>query len=357
MLKLYKYRIPFNTPFVVAGNKFSHREGVILVYKDRESGIEAYGEAAPLPGFSNESIEHVEEILKLNKEHLQETIKSGSGQETVQLLNQIHQFPSLSFGIDTLLYDLASKKSNKPLVEYLFPGFKGTIKCNGTLSIQEKSETLSKAQELINEGFHTLKVKVGRDFEKELAILKALRLQFPEIEIRIDANQAWTVKEAIANLQTLEPLNIEYCEQPVSKFDLMDLKQVTDSSIIPIAADESVRNKKSIEELSKAKAAKLVVLKPMLLGTFNDIFVTKEVADTHNIETIFTTSLESAVGQAATAAISAGLGNYNRAQGLATGTFLKQNVVSDSWLNKPEIRFPNTTGLGISLHLEGLKEF
>ncbi|MEX0722957.1 MAG: o-succinylbenzoate synthase [Gracilimonas sp.] len=356
MLKIYSYRVPFTSPFRVAGNEFSHREGIILVYQDKISGTEAYGEIAPLPGFSEESLEQVKEVLLLNRNHLQKAIESGEANDTLSVLDQIHQCPSLSFGLDTLLYDLAAKRSGKPLVQYIFPGFHSSITNNGTLPIKKKSATLYEADQLYEKGFRTLKIKVGQDFKKEQIILKALRLKYPNLKIRIDANQAWSVDEAINNLSALEDLNIEYCEQPVSKDRIQDLKKVTASSKIPIAADESARNKIEISRLLEDRATNLVILKPMLMGTFNEIFVTNELAGTHNIETVFTTSLETAIGRAATAAISAGLIYADHAQGLATGTFLEQDIASDDWIDQPEIKFPDKIGLGISLHYEGLKE-
>ncbi len=354
MLKYFKYNIPFEHPFKVAGAEFTHREGIILVYRD--SGIEAYGEVAPLPGFSSESLAEVEEVLKMNREHLQQTIRSGDGTDTLNVLDQIHQFPSLSFGLDTLLHDLAAKNEGESLVQYLFPKFNNQVTCNATLPIQNKSESLSKAQELIEQGFDTLKIKVGDDLLREVEIIKVIRQQYPDLKIRIDANQAWTKNQAIRNLGELEPFYIEYCEQPVPKDQISALKEVKDAVKIPIAADESVRNKRSVLELSESNAADLLILKPMLMGTFDNIFVTKQVTDTHNIETIFTTSLETAVGRAATVALSAGLGSKDRAQGLATGAFLSHDLAREDWLNKPAISFPKSKGLGILLHLEGLKE-
>jgi|AntRauTorckE6833_2_1112554.scaffolds.fasta_scaffold00312_20 o-succinylbenzoate synthase len=356
MLKIYTYRIPFASPFRVAGNEYSHRKGIILVYQDQDLGIEAYGEIAPLPGFSQENLDEVKEVLLLNREHLQKTIPSEEAGDTLQVLDQIHQFPSLSFGLDTLLHDLAAKRSEKSLVQYLFPEFDSAISTNGTLPIKEKSTTLSEADRLYEKGFRTLKIKVGENFNKEHSILRSLRQKYPDLKIRIDANQAWSVDETISNLKVLENLDIEYCEQPVSKDHSGALREVTDASKIPIAADESVRNKKAVTELSQEHAVDLMIFKPMLMGTFNDIFVTKELVDTHNIEIVFTTSLETAVGRAAITAISAGLINKDRAQGLATGSFLKSDFTSENWMDQPVITFPDKIGLGISLHYEGLKD-
>ena len=134
MLEYYTYRLPFKQAFRSAGNEFSHREGIILMYS--EAGIEAYGEIAPLPGFSDENLEQIKEVLKVNHEHLQKAIQSGEGKQLLHVLEQIHQFPSLSFGLDTLLHDLKAKKAGKSLGKFLFPNFPDSVTANGTLSIQ-----------------------------------------------------------------------------------------------------------------------------------------------------------------------------------------------------------------------------
>lgn len=354
MLNAHKYQLPFKKPFRSAGKEFEFREGIILVFSD--GNVQAYGEVAPLPGFSEESLEQVTEVLKMNADHLDESISSGDGFQTLKVLDQIHNFPSLSFGLDTLFHDLEAKRKGVSLGNHLFPDFPDSVKANATLPLDETAKTIVNAKSLTEEGFNTLKIKVGENFNAELKLLQDLRNQFPHVKIRIDANQAWTKEEAIQNLKALESLSIEYCEQPVSKENISELADVTKESSILIAADESVRNKKQAQKLSEKKAANLFVLKPMLFGSFDNIFVTKRTSDTHNIESIFTTALESVVGRAAIATLAAGLGKKFRAQGLATGTLLTKDVSNSDWLNKPEIRFPDKPGLGIELDLEGLKK-
>lgn len=80
MLKLLKYRIPFKSPFRIAGNEFSSREGIIMVFSDGE--IEAYGEVAPLPGFNTESLQQVETVLKMNKDYLDNSFSQGQARKS-----------------------------------------------------------------------------------------------------------------------------------------------------------------------------------------------------------------------------------------------------------------------------------
>ncbi|MEQ8525799.1 o-succinylbenzoate synthase [Gracilimonas sp.] len=354
MLDYYTYRLPFKQPFRSAVNTFSHREGIILVYT--EGDIEAYGEIAPLPGFSDESLTQIKEVLKVNHAHLQQALQSVDGKQMLHVLEQIHQFPSLSFGLDTLVHDLEAKKAGKSLGDFLFPDFPDSVIANGTLSLQEPATVITKAKALVQQGFKTLKVKVGENFNSELKLLQDLRNQFPNITIRIDANQSWAKSEAIQNLKALDSLEIEYCEQPVPKEKITDLAAVKEAVNIPIAADESLRNKQDATELSELEATNLFIIKPMLLGTFDNIFVTKSTADTHNIEVVVTTVLESAIGRAMTSILAAGLGNQKRAHGLATGSLLQNDTSTDEWLNQPVITFPEKAGLGITVDKEGLKK-
>lgn len=355
MLSIYTYHIPFKNVFKVTGREYSHRDGVILVY--REKDLEAFGEIAPLSGFSSESLAHVLEILKLNRSYIESELQTGSKSNLLQVITQIHQIPSLNFGLDTLIHDLEAKRKGIPFYKYLWPDIKGKkVISNGTLSIQETKKTLEQAQFLVDEGFTTLKLKVGVNFRRELEILQKLRMEFPDLKIRIDANEAWSVSEAIQHLKELEPLQIEYCEQPVSGEKASDLKAVREAVKIPIAADEFLRNKTSLDELSKIGAADLAVIKPMLMGNFENIFVTNTHANTLNIKLVYTTLLESAVGRAATAAIAAGAGNDIWAHGLSTGNKLAADVSPENWLNKPEIAFPDEPGLGVSLNTDMLNE-
>lgn len=354
MLNLLKYRIPFKRPFRISGNEFSTREGIIMVFSDGE--VEAYGEVAPLPGFSTESLQQVETVLKMNREHLDNSISQGHAGEVLNVLNQVHQFPSLSFGLDTLLHDYEAKKAGKSLVQFLFGENYHAVNCNATLPILSTEETLEKAGELIQLGYKTLKLKVGADFTKEFHTLKSLRQQFPELILRIDANQAWTEVEAEDHLTELEPLQIEYCEQPVPAKDISALARLKHKSSIPIAADESIRNKNNITEVCEQQTADILILKPNMIGTFKDIFVTNELVNTHYIEAVFTTSLETSISLAAIAALAAGLSRQKRAQGLATVGLLQNNLTDSNWLSNSRIECTDAPGLGISLHLEGLKE-
>ena len=196
MLKIYSYSIPFSTPFITAKDSYSVRNGLILTFEN--DGISAFGEIAPLPGFSDYSLNDIIPILQLNKSAIEKAFLEDDFDQFFYVLSQIHNIPSLKFGLDTLYHDYKAKKAGLGLADFLFKGsFQKSIAANATLSISESSDALEKATVLYNEGYRTFKIKVGADFNEEFEILSLLREKYPDVKLRIDANQSWTISKLI----------------------------------------------------------------------------------------------------------------------------------------------------------------
>lgn len=354
MLKYYKYRIPFKKAFKTSLGDFAHREGIYLVYE--ENGVRAFGEVAPLPGFSIEKLSDVQIVLQQNKKYIEDALKSDTTRQVFQILSQIHNFPSLDFGLSTLVNDLKAKQKGVPLAEFLFDKYAGEIECNGTIGIQDYELAITNAKRIVSSGFKTLKVKVGNNFQNEKKILFTIRELFPELKIRIDANQGWNVQEAITNLNELSDIDIEYCEQPVSAQNNTDLKKVKEHTSIKIAADESIRNKEQAIELIQENCCDIMILKPALIGDFKSLFVTKEVADTHNIYTVITTSLDGIIGRITTAILVSGLNIDMYGHGLATGNLLNEVGVGSEKIETGSYYLPKVNGIGSPLDLTYFEE-
>lgn len=355
MLKLYTYSIPFKTPFKTAEYSFANREGLVLVFE--YDGITAFGEIAPLPGFSKFTLNEIIAIVQLNRNTLETALIQDEFDQFIYVLNQIHDIPSLKFGLDTLAHDYRAKKARLPLSEYLFGDSCGKkVPVNATLGIADLKSTLIKAQQLSDDGFNTFKIKVGINFKKELEILTSLRSAFPNKKIRIDANQSWNYTEALKYLQQCEHLNIEYCEEPLLNNEIHRLPDLKHRININLAADESFRNKIDAERLIKQNAVDTFILKPMMFGNFSEINVTKQLANSHYIGIVLTTSLESKIGRTVTAILATGWGANKYAHGLSTGSLLKYDLGTNQEINSGFFHIPQKPGLGIDLNYKYLKE-
>lgn len=354
MLRYFKYSTPFKKPFKTSLGTFSNREGIVLVFDS--DGIQSLGEVSPLPGFSTESIDQVEVILQQNKKYLEQAFASGDGRQIINVLDQIHGFPSLSFGLDSLWHDFKAKRENKSLSEFLFGLKKPSIKCNTAIGIQSEEEIISQINTKKKESFDTFKLKVGSDFSKEKSVLEFIRKTYPDIKLRIDANQAWDKETAVQNLNSIVDLDIEYCEQPVSAEDIEALNWVKERTEIKIAADESLGNKTRAKAIIEQNYCDLIILKPALMGLFENITVTKELAGTHNMEVVFTTSLDGIIGRIISAVLASGLGTPTFAHGLATGSLLNEPGTEAELITNGSYQIPEKAGIGNPIDLTFLEE-
>jgi len=355
-LAAFKYSFPFNHPFQVSGRTISHRKGLILTLKYGSESL-AWGEAAPLPGFSNENLNQIEKILIEQAAAIESKIDQQldfGGWSC--FLDTLHLPPSLRFGLDTLFADFHSRQQKISFSNYFYPGSSDIVPVNAAIGISSIENAIEKTSEFWNAGYRTFKFKVGRNFQRESEILKTVRQRFPFVKIRIDANQAWTLEEAVRNLQTLNSLQIQYCEEPLLTPYLSNWKKLSKETSIPLAADESVTDFEYTTAILNAQSVRTLVLKPMRLGSIQKLIKIKNLAEGYKVNIVFTTFMESGVGRLATGHLASGLKNP-LAQGLATGYLLKKDLWQDSrYIKKANFQLPRRAGLGISNEDMNLKK-
>lgn len=323
----YKYQLPFQSPLQNSKKTFKNRAGFILEYTDKK--VHCLAEAAPLPGYSLESLHEVEQFLFQHKDVIQSTL---SAEDPVDSLNQFFKqsdkpLASAQFGLDSLAYQVAASRKKQSLQQYLFTDPKQNIPVNALISLYSEN-LFDRIKKHLTEGFNTIKFKIGISFSDEFKTLQKIRAEFPDLTIRVDANQSWSIDEAQEHCVRLSTLNIEYCEEPLFNNTPKNLETLSRACDLPLALDESIIKKSYWPNLLPFTS--YIILKPMLLGKIKTIFETKRFADTHDNKTIFTTSLESAIGRKITAVLASGLGSAESAHGLATGSLLAQDICSES---------------------------
>ncbi len=354
-MKIFRYKLPLSEPVSVRQSTHTHREGLFMTSDYMPFSV--YGEAAPLPGFSKETIDDIDALVKEKFEVIDRYFMQDNGYDNWNAFAaSLNLSPSLRFGLDTFLFDRLSKYEKLPLSQYLSKSSPSCVRVNALIRETKPDKIKKEALAYWHKGFRTLKLKVSDDFDETLRVLKDLRSILPDANLRIDANQSWDVDQAINNLLVLESINIEYCEQPVKVADMLMQNEICMKCAIPVAADEAARSVKEIEILIENNAADLLVIKPMLIGSFDELFRIAEIAKAHGIELVFTTSFESGIGRTATAHLAAALGSTRFAHGLATGGLLGEDFINDDdFIRDGHFYFTEAAGLGIKPKLEGLE--
>ncbi len=238
-LELYRADFELAEPFVTSLARITSAHNIVVrIYGS--NGLHGTGEARPNPPVTGETqsaaLAAGEELApKL----LGQPVSDIEG--SVRLLHRgLLKNSALKSAFDIALYDLLGKTANLPLFA-LLGGGRRIVHTDNTVSLGSPEEMVEKALRCKGEGFRAIKVKLGSTFEEDLYRMERIREALgAEVALRIDANQGWDRKTALRVLLALEPLNIEYCEQPVAHWDYESLRWIRDRVRIPIMADESV---------------------------------------------------------------------------------------------------------------------
>ncbi|MEN8224105.1 MAG: o-succinylbenzoate synthase [Bacteroidota bacterium] len=251
--------------------------------------------------------------------------------------DELIQFPSIKFGIETAIKDL-DNGGNRILFKSDFTSEGVGIPINGLIWMGDREFMRQQIIDKIEDGYKCIKIKIGAlNFSDELSLLKMLRKEFSadEMELRVDANGAFKADEALEKLKRLSDYKIHSIEQPIAKNQWNSVAELCRESPIPIALDEELigLNKEEITQMLEHISPQYIVLKPGLLGGFDICEWIISEAGKHNTAWWITSALEANIGLNAIAQWTFTLNN-NMKQGLGTGQLFANNIDSPLYIEQ-----------------------
>lgn len=312
--------LKFKRPSGTSRGVMTEKETWFIILE--ENGKKGIGECGILRGLSADDREDYEEKLKWTCENI------DLGEKV--LWESLLEFPSIQFGIEMAFLSL---KSENPYV--LFPSdFTNNIKSiviNGLVWMGEASFMKQQIEEKLADGFNCIKLKIGAiDFEKELELLHFIRTHFSaeKIEIRVDANGAFALDQALDKLNQLNQFQLHSIEQPIKKGNPKAMASLCKTTPFPIALDEELIGVFSLNEKEKLLQQikpQYIILKPSFIGGFRGTHEWITLAEKYNIGWWITSALESNIGLNAIAQWTF-LQNSKMPQGLGTGALYTNNI-------------------------------
>jgi L-alanine-DL-glutamate epimerase-like enolase superfamily enzyme len=268
-VELYKLFIPLKEPFVISLGPIYNAENLLVIIHTQE-GITGYGECSPFMSINGESMD----TCFVVGQYFAKLLK---GKNALDIEGCIEAMDKLIYGnasiksaFDMALYDIASQHTGVPLYQFLGGKNDKTIITDYTVSIGDPAKMAADAVKIKEEGYPAIKIKLGNNGETDVLRIKAIREAVGnEIPLRIDANQGWSVEEAIQTLQSLAQYGIQHCEEPIRRWNFMHLPHVRKASPIPIMADESCGDEHDAERLIYIGACDYMNIK---LGKSGGIF-------------------------------------------------------------------------------------
>ncbi|HEX9951659.1 MAG TPA: o-succinylbenzoate synthase [Rubricoccaceae bacterium] len=304
-ITLHPYALPLVEPVTWGGQAQTERRG-ILVRAETAAGAVGWGDVAPLPGFSRETLAETAETLG----------RASAG--------DVSALPfAAQFGLDLALADAAAQEAGRPLAFSADPDV--TVPLAGLVLGGPAPERLAHAERLAAAGYRTVKLKVGRgDVLADAALVRDVRAAVgPDVALRLDANRVWSPADARRFADALAGVALDFVEEPLA--DATGLPELWLDTGLPIALDETLQHPGGIDAIRGWAAA--VVVKPTLVGGIAAALAIAERARAVGVRVVISAAFESGAGLRGLVALAAATGGH--AAGLDTYRWLARDVLAD----------------------------
>lgn len=332
-LQFCPYVLKFKEPGGTSRGVMTEKITCLLrMYDENEPERFAIGEAGIFPGLSPEADDRF--FYKLME--LQANVRIGKPTD-------LSRFPSLQSGFEQVIRDYSGGCRG---IYYETPFVHGMndIEINGLVWMGLPEEMLERIDDKLRAGFKCIKLKIGAiDWHSEVDMIEYIRDRYgkDQVEIRVDANGAFEMDQALPRLKRLADLGVHSIEQPIKQGNPMLMRFLCNVSPLPIALDEELIGKYTHEEkkqmLDEIRPA-YIVLKPSLIGGFSGAQEWIELAEERNIGWWVTSALESNIGLNALAQWVASL-HTNMPQGLGTGGVFTNNFFTPLTLEGDRLHY------------------
>ncbi|SHJ69022.1 o-succinylbenzoate synthase [Pseudozobellia thermophila] len=338
-----KYILDFKRPSGTSRGVLTQKETWFISI--RANGRYGIGECGLLKGLSVDDRPHYEDKLRWACEHIHWDEKD--------LLAELKEFPSIQFGLEQAFLSLRSVNPFL-LFESNFTKRESPIPINGLIWMGDEGFMHEQIAQKLEQGFRCIKMKIGAiDFDRELALIASIRKKYStsQIELRVDANGAFGLDDAMDKLHILAQYGLHSIEQPIKQGHWDEMKRLCEATPLPIALDEELIGVFDVtekEELLQTIRPQYLILKPSLVGGFGGSQEWIDRAEALGIGWWVTSALESNIGLNAIAQWTYTLQN-RMPQGLGTGSLYTNNIDSPLKVENGQLSYGNNKGWDIDL--------
>ncbi|MDN3953839.1 mandelate racemase/muconate lactonizing enzyme family protein [Sporolactobacillus laevolacticus] len=342
--------IPLVKPFKTALRTVSTAESVV-VFITCDDGTIGIGEAPPTHVITGDSLASIDYAIM----DVIRPLIIGLEIEQKERINHVADKAilhnsSAKAAIDIAVYDCLAKRAGLPLYQ-LLGGNANHLETDFTVSVNHVDEMIEDALGFVAKGFNTLKIKVGNStIEEDLERVKGLRQAVGnKIKLRLDANQGWNAKEAVAAIHKMENLglDIELIEQPVPAWDFEGMKFVTEHVDTLIMADESIFSPSDAARLLAMHGCDIVNIKLMKAGGIYGAEKINALAEAYGVECMVGCMVESKVAVTAACHFAAAKANVTRCDLDTPLMFASDPVIGGAVYQQSQITLLDQPGLGI----------
>jgi o-succinylbenzoate synthase len=340
-LELQRRELELRSPLQAAHGATTRRV-LIQVAVTGADGVTGHGEAAPLPSYDGTRVEDVQEALEAYVPQLARAERDGlQGAALYDACRQAADVPQALAAIEMALWDRAGRREGRPVASLLTDTPAVAVTVNATLTAGDRAGAAEQAHAAAAAGFTCMKVKVGiGDDAGRVAAARAAA--GPEMALRLDANGAWSVEEAVRAIEVLAPAGLELVEEPAR--GLRAIREVRERVPVRVAIDESAAEPGALG----AGVADAVCLKVARCGGISGLLASAALVRAAGAEVYLASTLDGPLGVAAALHAAAALASRGPLPpcGLAT-LALFASIEDPLPARAGQIELPSGAGLGV----------
>jgi len=298
-IEAWAVEMPLEEPYTIAYETVTKAVNVFMRV-ETNTGLCGYGCSAPDMEVTGES---AASVLKDVDDVIRPTLEGSDPLRIARLRERLDKgltrHPAAMALADIALHDLMGKAAGLPLYK-LLGGYRTRIRTSVTIGIMGVDDTVARARSWVAQGFNCLKIKGGADVDADVErVMKVRETVGPSIELRFDANQGYTVEQAVRFIEAVRPAKLELIEQPTPRDEPKMLRSVTDLVEIPVMADESIVTLLDAFRLARQNTIDMVNIKLIKVGGIMEAMRINAVARAANLEVMVGCMDEAALGIAA----------------------------------------------------------
>jgi L-alanine-DL-glutamate epimerase-like enolase superfamily enzyme len=338
-LELARRTLTLASPLRSAHGDVSERE-LVLVQVTAADGTVGYGEAAPMESYDGVGLAMVQRALEGYMAVLAGADEMN-GAQIVDACRRVADLPQALAAIDMALWDRAGRRAGRPIAALLTDTPAELVPVNATLTALDRAGVAEQAAAAAREGFGAIKLKVGvGDDAGRVAAARAAA--GPQIALRLDANGAWSVEQAVRAIEALSPAGLELVEEPTH--GLQAVREVRERVAVRVAIDETAAEHGALG----AGVADAVCLKISRCGGIGGLVAAATLVRASGAEVYLASTLDGPLGVAAAVHASAALASRGPMPhcGLATLS-LFAGLGDQLPVHEGAIALPTGAGLGV----------
>lgn len=350
-IELREIELPLKSPFETSFGRTTRRRILIVRVFDQD-GASGYGEcvASERPFFNHETIDTA---WLITTQHIAPMLTAAACDSAVQvndILAPIRENRMAKAGVEAAIWDLEAKLAGVPLWRHI-GGTREEIACGVSIGLQASTEALlEKVSTEVESGYQRIKIKIKPG--KDVNLAHAVRGQFPNITLSVDANSAYRLETDIALLKQLDDYNLLMIEQPLTPGDLLDHSKLQREIRTSLCLDESIVCLANARHAHELGACRIINIKLGRVGGFTEAKAIQAFAQEHEMPVWCGGMLESGIGRAHNIAVSTLPGFNLPGDVSASARYWEEDIIEPpvTVSSRGTIKAPSAPGIGFAVN-------